>query len=47
MEKLRAKDHYDAETLEKMKKYYKIDNQDDLLRFIRTHGIKDYNFEID
>jgi hypothetical protein len=40
------KNHYDDETLERMKKYYRIDNDDDLLRFIKTHGLKDYNFEI-
>jgi hypothetical protein len=38
---------YDDETLEKMKRYYKIDNHEDLLRFIKTHGLKDYDFEID
>jgi hypothetical protein len=38
---------YDDETLERMKKYYKIDNHEDLLRFIKTHGLKDYNFEIE
>ena len=27
------KHHYDDETLERMKKYYKVDNDDDLLRF--------------
>ena len=41
------KDHYDDETLEKMKKYYRIKNDNDLLRFIESHGLKDYNFEID
>jgi Mn-dependent DtxR family transcriptional regulator len=44
------KHHYDDETLERMKRYYKIDDHDDhddLLRFIKTHGLKDYNFEID
>jgi hypothetical protein len=39
------KHHYDDETLERMKKYYKIDNDDDLLRFIKTHGLKNYNFK--
>ena len=39
--------HYDDETLEKMKRYYKIDNQDELLRFIKTHGLKNYDFEIE
>ena len=40
------KQYYDDETLERMKKYYKVDNDDDLLRFIKTHGLKDYNFDI-
>ena len=39
--------HYDDETLEKMKRYYKIDDNEELLRFIKTHGLKDYNFDID
>jgi coproporphyrinogen III oxidase-like Fe-S oxidoreductase len=37
---------YDDETLEKMKRYYKIDNNEELLRFIKTHGLKNYNFDI-
>jgi len=41
------KPHYDDETLERMKKYYKVDNDDDLLRFIKTHGLKNYNLDID
>ena len=48
MEKTREiKNHYDDETLARMKKYYKIDDHTDLLRFIKTHGLKDYNFQID
>jgi len=49
MEKAKAKRyvHYDDETLEKMKRYYKIDDPDELLRFIKTHGLKNYNFEIE
>ena len=39
--------HYDDETLEKMKRYFKIDDHDELLRFIKTHGLKNYNFDID
>ena len=38
--------HYDDETLEKMKRYYKIDDNEELLRFIKTHGLKNYNFDI-
>jgi hypothetical protein len=49
MEKAKAKRyvHYDDETLEKMKRYYKIDDHDELLRFIKTHGLKNYDFEIE
>lgn len=41
------KPHYDDEILERMKKYYKVDNDDDLLRFLKAHGLKNYNLEID
>lgn len=41
------KHHFDDETLERMKKYYKVDNDDDLLLFIKTHGLKNYSLEID
>ena len=39
---------YDDETLEKMKKYYNIDDHTDLLKFIRSQGLHedqhyDYN----
>lgn len=44
---MKKHEHYDDETLEKMKRYYKIDNNDELLRFIKTHGLKNYNFDID
>ena len=49
MERARVKRnvHYDAETLEKMKRYYKIDDNEELLRFIKTQGLKNYNFDID
>lgn len=39
--------HYDNETLKKMKKYYKIDVDDELLRFIKTHGLRNYDFELE
>jgi len=45
--KVKRRVHYDDETLEKMKRYYKIDNHEELLRFIRTHGLRDYDFDID
>jgi hypothetical protein len=41
------KNYYDDETLEKMKKHFNIDNDDDLLRYIASHGLKDYKFEIE
>lgn len=49
MEKANVKKYvnYDDETLEKMKRYYKIDNQDELLRFIKTHGLKNYDIELE
>jgi hypothetical protein len=31
---------YDDETLEHMKRYYKIQDQASLLRFIKLHGLK-------
>ena len=30
---------YDDETIEKMKRYYNIDDHTDLLKFIRSHGL--------
>ena len=49
MEKARVRKHvhYDDETLEKMKRYYKIDDHDELLRFIKTHGLKNDDFEVE
>ena len=32
--------HYDDDTLERMKLYYKIEGCDELLRFIKTHGLQ-------
>jgi hypothetical protein len=42
MEKARDKRrvHYDDETLERMKTYYKIEDYNDLLRFIKAHGLR-------
>jgi len=42
VEKPRAKSnaHYDDDTLERMKLYYKIEGCDELLRFIKTHGLQ-------
>ena len=30
---------YDVETLEKMKRYYRIDNHDDLLKYIKKNRL--------
>ena len=38
---------YDDDTLEEMKRYYKIDNHDELLRFIKTHGLKNDDSEVE
>ena len=48
MEKAEEKKYvnYDDETLEKMKRYYKIDDHDELLRFIKTHGLKNYDLDV-
>lgn len=32
--------HYDDDTLERMKRYYKIEHYDELLRFIKTQGLQ-------
>lgn len=32
--------HYDDDTLERMKRYYKIEHYDELLRFIKSHGLQ-------
>ena len=45
--KVKKYPHYDDETLEKMKRSYKIDNQDELLRFIKTYGLKNYDIELE
>ena len=45
--KVKRRVHYDDETLEKMKRYYNIDNHEELLRFIKTQGLRDYDFQID
>lgn len=45
--KVKRRVHYDDETLEKMKRYYNIDSHEELLRFIKTHELRDYGFEID
>lgn len=39
-ERVKRRTHYDDETLERMKQYYKIEDHNDLLRFIKAHGLK-------
>ena len=31
---------YDDATLELMKRYYKVEDHDELLKFIKTHGVR-------
>jgi len=38
---------YDDDTLEEMKRYYKIDDHDELLRFIKAHGLKNDDSDIE
>ena len=42
VEKPRGKSHvhYDDDTLERMKRYYKFEHYDELVRFIKTHGLQ-------
>lgn len=42
VEKPRGKSHiyYDDDALERMKRYYKIEHYDELLRFIKTHRLQ-------
>lgn len=49
MEKAKIKKHvhYDDETLEKMKRYYKISDHGELLRFIKILGLKNYDLDVD
>ena len=49
VEKVKVKKRvlYDDDTLEEMKRYYKIDNHGELLRFIRTHGLKIDDSEVE
>jgi hypothetical protein len=46
MERAKVKrNHFDDETMERMKKYYRIDDHGELLRFIKSHELKDYNLK--
>lgn len=31
---------YDDATLERMKRYYKVEDHEELLKFIKTHGVR-------
>lgn len=31
---------YDDDTIERMKRYYKVETHDELLKFIKTHGMR-------
>ena len=39
--------HYDDDTLERMKHYYKIDDHESLLRFIKIHGLTAEDLEVE
>jgi hypothetical protein len=39
--------HYDDDRLERMKHYYKIDDQESLLRFIKIHGLRAEDVEVE
>ena len=46
-ERVKKRVLYDDDTLEEMKRYYKIENHDELLRFIKTHGLKNDDSEVE
>jgi len=33
---------YDDDTIERMKRYYKVEDHDELLKFIKTHGMRSH-----
>lgn len=39
--------HYDDDILERMKHYYKIDDHESLLRFIKIHGLRVEDVEVE
>jgi hypothetical protein len=39
--------HYDDNALERMKHYYKIDDHESLLRFIKIHGLTAEDLEVE
>jgi hypothetical protein len=50
-EKISTKDEtyplYDDATIERMKQYYRVDDHDELLRYIRTHGMRRHSEILD
>ncbi len=50
-EKISAKDEpyplYDDATIEHMKQYYKVEDHDELLRYIKTHGMSRHSEVLD
>ncbi|HKU48564.1 MAG TPA: hypothetical protein VJP79_01315 [Nitrososphaera sp.] len=38
---------YDDATIERMKRYYKVEDNDELLKFIKTHGIRKHTDILD
>jgi hypothetical protein len=50
-EKISTKDEtyplYDDATIERMKQYYRLEDHDELLRYIRTHGMRRHSEILD
>jgi hypothetical protein len=38
--------HYDDDTLRELKRYYRIEDHTELLRFIRIHGLKNDDSDV-
>ena len=38
---------YDDATLERMKRYYRVEDHDELLRYIKTHGMRRHSEVLD
>ena len=38
---------YDDATLERMKRYYKVEDHDELLKYIKTHGMRRHSEVLD
>lgn len=50
-EKISTKDEtypvYDDATIERMKQYYRVEDHDELLRYIKTHGMRRHSEILD